>query len=138
MGVGVNKHVAVPPGQKGQYYSDDFRNIVRKWRIKEPSRTSGTVRGCPSGACTAGVHAIVKSRSIRPYLDCRKGRGGNIIMLCQNMCRVGAELGRVIVQLVSSPRSDQFTQSQEGMRARQNSSAPQSVTHVGPNSHMTA
>src|SRR5258706_13944186 len=138
MGVGVNKHVAVPPRQKGQHHSDDFCDIVRKRRVKEPSRTSSTVRGGPSGARNTRVKAIVKSRSIRPQFDRREGSGGNIIMLRQNMHWVRAELGRVIVQLVNSPRSDQLTQSQEGMRTREKSSTPQSITHVGPNTYMMA
>src|SRR5258706_9264126 len=129
MGVGVNKHVAVPPRQKGQHHSDDFCDIVRKRRVKEPSRTSSTVRGGPGSARNTRVKTIVKSRSIHPQFDRREGSGGNIIMLHQSMRRVRAELGWVIVQLVNSPQSDQLTQGQEGMWTRQKPSTPQSVTH---------
>src|SRR5258706_2944524 len=54
------------------------------------------------------------------------------------MCRVGAELGGVIVQLVSSPWSNEFIQGQEGMQTSQKPSAPKSVIHIGPNTNMTA
>src|SRR5258706_4602393 len=71
-------------------------------------------------------------------MDRGQGSRGDVIMFCQIMRRIQAKFSWVIVQLVSSPWSNQPAWGQEGMRTSQKSSATQRVGHVGPYAYMAA